>query len=58
MLSLRMDGTPLDRPARHAAQSGTSVRDHVVRTLVRVDFDERSTSSVDEVERFCAGESA
>ncbi|WP_344320447.1 ribbon-helix-helix protein, CopG family [Streptomyces macrosporus] len=53
-----MDGTPLDRPARHAAQSGTSVRDHVVRTLVRVDFDERSTSSVDEVERFCAGESA
>ncbi|GGQ05550.1 hypothetical protein GCM10010249_25060 [Streptomyces roseolilacinus] len=52
MLSLRMDGELLDRVRQHAARSGMSVQDYVVRTLVREDFDERFSAAVDETERF------
>jgi hypothetical protein len=52
VLSVRMDGELLDRLRERAARSGTSVQDHVVRTLVREDFDERFRSAVEETERF------
>ncbi|HZG07026.1 MAG TPA: ribbon-helix-helix protein, CopG family [Streptomyces sp.] len=58
VLSLRLDGELLDRLCRHAAKRGMSVQDYVVRTLIRVDFDERFTSSVDETQRFYAGGTA
>ncbi|MER7108372.1 ribbon-helix-helix protein, CopG family [Streptomyces sp. NPDC000229] len=52
VLSLRIDGELLDRVRRHAARSGMSVQDYVVRTLVRDDFDERFEAAVDETTRF------
>ncbi|MFV2120544.1 ribbon-helix-helix protein, CopG family [Streptomyces sp. Act-28] len=52
VLSLRIDGELLDRVRQHAARSGMSVQDYVVRTLVREDFDERFNAAVDETERF------
>ncbi|MEE1755696.1 ribbon-helix-helix protein, CopG family [Streptomyces sp. SP18CS02] len=52
VLSLRIDGELLDRVKRHAARSGMSVQDYVVRTLIRDDFDERFEAAVDETERF------
>ncbi|CAL9452816.1 hypothetical protein SUDANB37_02490 [Streptomyces sp. enrichment culture] len=52
VLSLRMDGELLDRLRKHAARSGMSVQDYVVRTLIREDFDERFNAAVDETERF------
>ncbi|CAL9457154.1 hypothetical protein SUDANB99_02562 [Streptomyces sp. enrichment culture] len=52
MLSLRMDGELLDRLRQHAARSGMSVQDYVVRTLIREDFDERFKAAVDETEKF------
>ncbi|URM90916.1 ribbon-helix-helix protein, CopG family [Streptomyces sp. MRC013] len=52
VLSLRMDGELLDRLRQHAARSGTSVQDYVVRTLVREDFDERFRAAVSETEKF------
>ncbi|MGW8064942.1 ribbon-helix-helix protein, CopG family [Streptomyces ziwulingensis] len=52
VLGLRMDGELLDRLRHHAAKRGMSVRDHVVRTLIRDDFDERFQSAVEETERF------
>ncbi|MBH5336386.1 ribbon-helix-helix protein, CopG family [Streptomyces pactum] len=52
VLSLRMDGELLDRIRQHAAKRGMSVQDYVVRTLIRDDFDERFSSSVDRTERF------
>ncbi|MFI0784837.1 hypothetical protein ACH4Q6_04445 [Streptomyces lydicus] len=51
VLSLRMEGELLERLRQHAAKRGMSVQDYVVRTLIREDFDERFTSSVDETER-------
>ncbi|MFE7316355.1 hypothetical protein ACFU7T_25185 [Streptomyces sp. NPDC057555] len=51
VLSLRMDGELLERLRQHAAKRGMSVQDYVVRTLIREDFDERLSSSVDETER-------
>lgn len=52
VLSLRMDRELLDRVRQHAARSGMSVQDYVVRTLIREDFDERFEAAVDETERF------
>ncbi|MFD7709298.1 ribbon-helix-helix protein, CopG family [Streptomyces sp. NPDC059785] len=52
VLSLRMDGELLDRLRQHAARSGMSVQDYVVRTLIRQDFDQRFQSAVEETERF------
>ncbi|MCP9944276.1 ribbon-helix-helix protein, CopG family [Streptomyces somaliensis] len=52
VLSLRMDGELLDRLRQHAARSGMSVQDYVVRTLVREDFDERFKAAVSETEKF------
>ncbi|WP_267246461.1 ribbon-helix-helix protein, CopG family [Streptomyces sp. PR69] len=52
MLSLRIDGELLGRLRQHAARRGTSVQDYVVRTLARVDFDERLHAAVDETEKF------
>ncbi|MEU7278970.1 ribbon-helix-helix protein, CopG family [Streptomyces sp. NPDC045431] len=52
VLSLRIDGELLDRVRQHAARSGMSVQDYVVRTLIREDFDERFQAAVDETERF------
>ncbi|MFG3507908.1 ribbon-helix-helix protein, CopG family [Streptomyces sp. NPDC047821] len=52
VLSLRIDGELLDRVRRHAARSGMSVQDYVVRTLVRDDFDERFEAAVDKTNRF------
>ncbi|MBA0053236.1 hypothetical protein E0L36_20870 [Streptomyces sp. AJS327] len=52
MLSLRIDGELFDSLHRHAAKRGMSVRDYVVRALVRDDFDERFTAAVDETDRF------
>ncbi len=52
VLSLRMDGELLDRVRQHAARSGMSVQDYVVRTLIREDFDQRFEAAVDETERF------
>ncbi|MER6052163.1 BrnA antitoxin family protein [Streptomyces sp. BHT-5-2] len=51
VLSLRMDGELLERLRQHAAKRGMSVQDYVVRTLIREDFDERLSSSVDATER-------
>ncbi|MFB7636817.1 hypothetical protein ACFC0M_38545 [Streptomyces sp. NPDC056149] len=51
VLSLRVDGELLERIRRHAAKRGMSVQDYVVRTLIREDFDERLSISVDETER-------
>jgi hypothetical protein len=50
-----MDGDLLDRLQAHAAKRGMSVQDYIVRTLIRADFDERLTASVDETERFYTG---
>lgn len=52
MLSLRVDDELLERVRQHAARSGMSVQDYVVRTLVRADFDERFSAAVDETEKF------
>ena len=52
VLSLRIDGELLDRLRDHAAKRGMSVQDYVVGTLVRVDFDERFQTAVEESERF------
>ncbi|MFV0129301.1 ribbon-helix-helix protein, CopG family [Streptomyces sp. HMX112] len=52
VLSLRVDGELLDRIRRHAARSGMSVQDYVVRTLMRADFDARFEAAVDETEKF------
>ncbi|MFI6103742.1 ribbon-helix-helix protein, CopG family [Streptomyces sp. NPDC051310] len=52
VLSLRMDRELPDRVRQHAARSGMSVQDYVVRTLIREDFDERFEAAVDETERF------
>ncbi|MEU0670781.1 ribbon-helix-helix protein, CopG family [Streptomyces lavendulocolor] len=52
VLSLRIDGELLDRVRRHAARSGMSVQDYVVRTLIRDDFDERLETAVDRTNRF------
>ncbi len=52
MLSLRMDHELLERLREHAAKRGMSVQDHVVRTLMRDDFDQRFQSAVEETERF------
>jgi hypothetical protein len=51
VLSLRVDGDLLDRLRTHAARSGMSVQDYVVRTLVRDDFDQRFRSAVEETEK-------
>ncbi len=51
VLSLRVDGDLLDRLRRHAARSGMSVQDYVVRTLVRDDFDQRFRAAVEETEK-------
>ncbi|MFK0296236.1 hypothetical protein ACIQU6_37980 [Streptomyces sp. NPDC090442] len=51
VLSLRVDGELLERLRQHAAKRGMSVQDYVVRTLIREDFDERLSLSVDETER-------
>ncbi|MFF8787421.1 ribbon-helix-helix protein, CopG family [Streptomyces sp. NPDC015125] len=51
VLSLRVDEELLDRIRQHAAKRGMSVRDYVVRTLIREDFDERFQSSLDETEK-------
>ncbi|WP_236243805.1 ribbon-helix-helix protein, CopG family [Streptomyces sp. CC228A] len=47
-----MDEGLLDRVRQHAARSGMSVQDYVVRTLIRADFDERFSAAVDETQRF------
>ncbi|WP_461087868.1 ribbon-helix-helix protein, CopG family [Streptomyces deserti] len=47
-----MDHDLLDRLRHHAVQKGNERPDHVVRTLIRDDFDERFPSSVEETERF------
>ncbi|OII61280.1 ribbon-helix-helix protein, CopG family [Streptomyces sp. CC53] len=47
-----MDEGLLDRVRQHAARSGMSVQDYVVRTLVRADFDERFSAAVDETQKF------
>ncbi|GGM03155.1 hypothetical protein GCM10010129_53160 [Streptomyces fumigatiscleroticus] len=52
VLSLRIDGELLERLRHHAAKSGMSVQDYVVRTLMRSDFDERFRAAVEETERF------
>ncbi|TKA09950.1 ribbon-helix-helix protein, CopG family [Actinacidiphila oryziradicis] len=52
VLSMRMDGDLLDRLRSHAAKSGMSVQDYIVRTLIRDDFDQRFQSAVEETERF------
>ncbi|MFF8290905.1 ribbon-helix-helix protein, CopG family [Streptomyces sp. NPDC016309] len=52
VLSLRIDGELLDRVRRHAARSGMTLQDYVVRALARDDFDERFRASVDETARF------
>ncbi|MCZ1017485.1 hypothetical protein ACH4YO_34440 [Streptomyces noursei] len=51
VLSLRVDGELLERLGQHAAKRGMSVQDYVVRTLIREDFDERLSSSVDATEQ-------
>ena len=51
VLSLRVDGDLLDRLRTHAARSGMSVQDYVVRTLVRDDFDRRFRTAVEETEK-------
>ncbi|MBL1091880.1 MULTISPECIES: hypothetical protein [Streptomyces] len=51
VLSLRVDGELLERIRQHATKRGMSVQGYVVRTLIREDFDERFTSSVNETER-------
>ncbi|AIA05306.1 MULTISPECIES: hypothetical protein [Streptomyces] len=59
VLSLRVDGELLERLGQHAAKRGMSVQDYVVRTLIREDFDERLSSSVDATERLhCWGPAA
>ncbi|MCK8437945.1 ribbon-helix-helix protein, CopG family [Streptomyces sp. D2-8] len=52
VLSLRIDHDLLERLRHHAAKRGMSVQDHVVRTLIRDDFDQRFQSAVEETERF------
>ncbi|NEY32813.1 ribbon-helix-helix protein, CopG family [Streptomyces sp. PRKS01-65] len=47
-----MGGAPPERPRHQAAGNGTSVRDHVVRTLIRCDFDGRLAAAAEETERF------
>jgi hypothetical protein len=51
VLSLRVDGDLLDRLRTHAARSGMSVQDYVIRTLVRDDFDRRFRAAVEETEK-------
>ncbi|WP_246212915.1 MULTISPECIES: hypothetical protein [Streptomyces] len=51
VLSLRVDGDLLDRLRTHAARSGMSVQDYVVRTLVRDDFDQRFRAAVEETRK-------
>jgi hypothetical protein len=52
VLSLRIDHDLLERLRHHAAKSGMSVQDYVVRTLIRKDFDQRFQAAVEETERF------
>ncbi|MFE9773972.1 ribbon-helix-helix protein, CopG family [Streptomyces sp. NPDC005931] len=52
VLSLRIDHELLERLRQHAARSGTSVQDYVVRTLMRDDFDQRFRTAVEETEKF------
>ncbi|MDG9719253.1 ribbon-helix-helix protein, CopG family [Streptomyces sp. DH24] len=52
VLSLRIDGELLERLRDHAAKRKMSVQDHVIRTLIRDDFDERFQAAVDETEKF------
>ncbi|MBB5811930.1 BrnA antitoxin family protein [Streptomyces collinus] len=52
VLSLRIDQHLLERLRHHAAKSGMSVQDYVVRTLIRNDFDQRFQAAVEETERF------
>ncbi|MFF3845856.1 ribbon-helix-helix protein, CopG family [Streptomyces sp. NPDC002328] len=52
VLSLRIDHDLLERLRHHAARSGMSVQDYVVRTLIRNDFDERFQTAVEETEKF------
>jgi predicted DNA binding CopG/RHH family protein len=52
VLSLRIDDELLDRLRKHAARRGMSVQDYVTQILVRDDFDERFSASVEETERF------
>ncbi|MFJ7178109.1 ribbon-helix-helix protein, CopG family [Streptomyces massasporeus] len=52
VLSLRIDHDLLERLRHHAAKRGMSVQDHVVRTLIRDDFDQRFQAAVEETERF------
>ncbi|WP_051814866.1 ribbon-helix-helix protein, CopG family [Streptomyces iakyrus] len=52
VLSLRIDHDLLERLRHHAAKSGMSVQDYVVRTLIRHDFDQRFQAAVEETERF------
>ncbi|MEU1573741.1 ribbon-helix-helix protein, CopG family [Streptomyces collinus] len=52
VLSLRIDHDLLERLRHHAAKSGMSVQDYVVRTLIRNDFDQRFQAAVEETERF------
>ncbi|MCK7627537.1 BrnA antitoxin family protein [Streptomyces sp. RS10V-4] len=51
VLSLRVDRELLERLRQHAAKRGMSVQDYVVRTLIREDFDERLSTSVEKTER-------
>ncbi|WP_349636981.1 ribbon-helix-helix protein, CopG family [Streptomyces sp. 378] len=52
VLSLRIDRDLLERLRHQAAKRGMSVQDHVVRTLIRDDFDQRFQAAVEETERF------
>ncbi|MEU9333939.1 ribbon-helix-helix protein, CopG family [Streptomyces sp. NPDC048290] len=52
VLSLRIDRELLDRLRCHAAKSGMSVQEYVIRTLIRDDFDQRFSAAVEETEKF------
>lgn len=52
VFSLRIDADLWDRIRDHAAKSGMTAQDYVVRTLVRDDFDQRFRTAVEETERF------
>lgn len=52
VLSIRIDEELLERLRHHAAKSGMSVQDYVVRTLIRDDFDVRFQTAVEETEKF------
>ncbi|GGO86942.1 ribbon-helix-helix protein, CopG family [Wenjunlia tyrosinilytica] len=50
VLSLRLDSDLLERIRMRAAQRGTTVRDYVLDTLTRDDFDQRFSASVEEAQ--------